>query len=504
MDGRVLSQISPTGTGEAYARMSGEPLSMLMVDPQGHTIWRKHYVNADGYDFPSMPIGVTDDGDAILWLTKGKAENEPYQVYFDVVRVAQDGSVVWGRRIITAAQDHLESLQALRMWPDGEDGMFLLADHSRASMHLHRLNSAGEQLWSTELPVQPMLSRELPSTMQLFIAPDGMITLAAVKHADGHRIHVARIHPSGAVLWYERIGMIQNPTEYIYPIPVVTDDGNLYLLTWLVDMPDQRHALMKLGVDGDLEWVKWFEEAAGITLHREGRVLETGQLEFGDRHRSWFDLDGAYLGSEIIHPVSVQQNGHNYSIGGEALLWNEHLVSAGSLVKTDTLFGTIWRSPAMSRVPLDLADVCDHALATYDATQALDVPLSLMVMENEMTPGPSMSEVVVSVITVEDLMIDPATDQCTITHAPGLEWPHVVLDVFPNPALPGGPITVSHNGNGRLELYDPLGASQQTWAATGDGNTIIRTDQLASGIYLLVFRDRNGQAKATARLLISD
>jgi len=248
-------------------------LLVMKWNAEGDTEWQKIIGNR-GINEVSPQVEPTRDGGCVVASVSGRS--------ILVLKLDIKGNLEWQ----TLTEGGLGVCDWVREAGDG--GCFLSGEWRsgessfRSSFRwLARVSAGGKIEWARRrIPRNPTIRG-------MEIAPDGGLLLAGHR---GEEAWVGQLDPAGALVWERTYGGAGSFwASDLHP----TEDGGAMVLGGRLlseETQDRATWIMEIDAEGNVEWVKEYEEALGDC--RIGPSDKGGYLVVGHRYRSWvMELD---------------------------------------------------------------------------------------------------------------------------------------------------------------------------------------------------------------------
>jgi len=299
----------------------GEVVVMKVSIADGSVIWSRVYWGAD-WDGPRSAISTPDGGFAVAgWTESATGEDD-----FLVLKLASDGSLLWSMYFAGPVSAEEDGYQIIRTMGDE----YLICGWTESfgaggrDMFLVKLANSGTPLWARTYG--GTLGDSAYAVVELSDATLMLIGQTSNFGAAGTDILVARLQPTGEVIWARRYGGSGN--EYIYSAKDAGDGIVMAGYTTSGGAGGRDALIAKIDYNGNLLWAKTFggggnEEIWSAIICSDGRIACAGNTtSWGAGGSDAFVLkiasDGSYpgcvsdinLSQALVSPISdIQTTG---------------------------------------------------------------------------------------------------------------------------------------------------------------------------------------------------
>lgn len=483
--------------------------SLWKCGADGEAQWRNQYPNEGS--MTDWDVAPTASGD-VLYVSSTSWQStymDTLVLAWDLRRIAQDGSVTWHKHfeLDTLYSFYFSGMQHIRVVENAASELFVIfvtdLDWQNVTT-VHKLSATGDLLWSRRVgDTEAMMSFPSPSSLFAstpYLVPDlsggCRLVAPATDHSD-ESAYVMRLSADGELEWARLFDYLGTVSSFVMYTPAVIADGATLFIT-MTDSQNGGIHLVRISAGGDLLDVQRYDQGG-----------YTGDLKYDQGALMVLNGNRVVTISETGDPLSAigfttfpDQEDSTYNFQVQRMdVAAGRVCFAGTFTATPTGAGLPLASPAISSFGLD-TQTCGRVVFIPTGTHSA-LPNSIYTCD----ALPTIAADTIGVATTDaSLAVEPrtlfgSTNLCVYTAVP--EASHLAASFTVNRTLlnAGDALIATSTGTMNVILRDAKGGL--VWQSPLSAQRVdVPTSGLASGLYMLVGSDVNGQALGTVKVAV--
>ncbi len=316
-------------TGYTRTATGTDQLLLLKINPQGDTLWSRHYFFNNRSNIGTSMIATQDGGCVIAFTTEDYAWSYPKMA---LAKVDAQGSVLWQKELGPSN----EGLYGAGNLVETTTGDYLVIanpyEGSQTDYTLHKVNKAGVLVWSRQYP--GVYAGDIQPTK------DNHFVITGTRLNRNSDVFLTKINSQGSILWDKVLG--DDKINHAHAV-VQTPDGGFAITghTQATNLGRQV-MLLKTNEAGDQQFLKHFGgqmDDVGLCIE----VTQSNQMMIGG-YANTSDLIGELLairvslaGEELSRAQSAGTTGRYFSLvntSDQGILFCGHQQNALLMKKT--------------------------------------------------------------------------------------------------------------------------------------------------------------------------